>query len=102
VRRQPSKQQLRCFCSRKPLLAIWGNDENGRPYIHVRIYKQGRIFGDVVAHGGEVKICCRECVRWHRIVFVGEQSNKAKLEQTAVPEEIDKESETPETDSDEG
>lgn len=89
MRRQPSRNRLNCFCSRHPLLAIYGNDENGKPYVHVRIFKQGRIFGDVVVYGGEVKICCRECIRWHRITFVGEQKEVAELVQTEIPAEVD-------------
>lgn len=71
------------------MLAIWGNDEDNVPYVHVRIFKQGRIYGDVVVNGGKIRICCRECVRWHRISFVGEQKDKAELVQTSTPEEID-------------
>ena len=87
--RQPSKNQLRCFCARKPLLCLYGLDENGRAYVHLRVFKQQRIFGDLVAYGGEVKILCRECIRWHRIFFVGESRAQAELRETAAPPEID-------------
>lgn len=84
------------------MLAIWGNDKTGKPYVHIRIYKQGKIFGDVLVHGGEVKICCRECVRWHCITFVGEQRNKAQLIQTNQPGEIDDAPRGSDTRADEG
>lgn len=64
-----SSHELRCFCARQPLLATYGVDEKGRPYVHVRVYKQGRIFGEVVVTGGEVKLHCRECFRWHKVVI---------------------------------
>lgn len=83
------------------MLAIWGNDEHGKPYVHIRIYKQGRIFGDVVVYGGEVKICCRECLRWQIITFVGERSS-AQLTQTGVPVEVDRELRMSEAVTDEG
>lgn len=83
MRRERSKRELRCFCSRHPLLAIWGNDEHGKPYIHVKIYKQNRVYGEVVIYGGEVKITCRECLRWHRITFMG----GVRLEETPPPAE---------------
>lgn len=88
MRRQRSKQELRCFCSRKPLLAVWGNEANGRPYVHVKIYKQNRVFGETVHYDGEVKIRCRECFRWHSITFVGE-SRSASIEETETPTVID-------------
>lgn len=88
MRRQRSKQELRCFCSRKPLLAVWGNEANGRPYVHVKIYKQGRVFGETVHYDGEVKIRCRECFRWHSITFVGE-THAAQIEETETPTVID-------------
>ena len=102
MRRDPSKNRLNCFCARKPLLAIWGNDEQGKPYIHIRIYKQGRIYGDVVIHGGEVKLCCRECLRWHRILFVGARTNSVELTETQAPAELDSLREMSHTDGDEG
>lgn len=82
------RHELRCFCSRRPLLAIYGVDDTGQTYVHVRIYKQQRIFGDVICYGGKVKICCRECVRWHIITFVGPKQN-AVLRETTVPPEVD-------------
>lgn len=69
MRSKRSAHELRCFCSRHPLLAVYGLDEKGNRYVHVRIYKQNRIFGEVVATGGEVKLHCRECLRWHKVVI---------------------------------
>lgn len=43
-------------------------DESGAPYVHVKIFKQGRVFGEVVVtKGSEVWLRCRECNRWHCI-----------------------------------
>lgn len=67
--RRRTHNELRCFCARNPLLATYGLDEQSKVYIHVKIYKQGRIFGELVITGGAVKILCRECLRWHRIVI---------------------------------
>ena len=44
-RREVSKE-LRCFCARKPLLATYGIDTDGKLYIHVKIWKAQRIFGE--------------------------------------------------------
>lgn len=65
--RNSERQELRCFCTRAPLLAVYGADKNGRPFLHIKIYKQGRVFGEIVARGGEIELRCRECIRWHRI-----------------------------------
>lgn len=81
-----TKHQLRCFCSRSPLLAVYGLDDNQKLYLHIKIYKQDRIYGEVLVTDGTVKIHCRECLRWHRIVFV--QPAIAKLVETDIPEEI--------------
>lgn len=62
---------VRCpLCSRHPLLAMYGTDEGGAAFVHVMIYKQKRIFGNVVVTGGPVHLQCRECLRWLRIRFV--------------------------------
>lgn len=63
-----TKNELRCFCSREPLLAVYGLKE-GKLYVHVKIYKQRRIYGEVLVTEGTVKLHCRECLRWHTVVL---------------------------------
>lgn len=76
---------LRCFCGRKPLLATYGRDEHGKVYVHIKVYKQDRIFGEVLVYGGDIRIHCRECLRWHRIVFL--KTGSPLLEEDKPPEE---------------
>ena len=80
-----TKHPLHCFCSRHPLLAMYGIDDRSKPYVHVRVFKQRRIFAELIAHGGDVSICCRECFRWHRIIF---RTQRAELREIAVPDEV--------------
>jgi hypothetical protein len=80
-------KELRCFCNRKPLLAVYGVDEKGKLYVHVRVYKQARLYGEVLVTDGTVKLRCRECLRWHTVVIV--QPGKAKLEETVSPPMVD-------------
>lgn len=61
--------QLRCFCSRAPLLAVCGRSEDGEPYVWIKVFKQGRIYGEVVIISGEFQMRCRECKRWHRVTI---------------------------------
>lgn len=86
---EQSKHPLRCFCSRQPLLAMYGLDKRGRLYVHVRVYKQNRIYAETVCYGGEIKIRCRECIRWHRIIFADTSQTKVVLEESDMPAEID-------------
>lgn len=74
---------LRCFCSRKPLLATYGI-KNGELFVHVKVFKQQRIFGEVIVTGGVVRIHCRECLRWHRVII--KQPNRAALEEEMEPD----------------
>lgn len=67
--RRRSAHELRCHCSREPLLAVYGIDGKGQLYVHMRVYKQNRVFGEMIATGGEVKLHCRECLRWHKVVI---------------------------------
>lgn len=85
-----TKHRLNCFCSRRPLLAMYGVDERSRPYVHVKVYKQQRIFAEFIAWGGEVAVACRECLRWHKIVFKM-QGGKAELRETPPPTEVQQE-----------
>lgn len=84
---QRSSHELRCFCSRKPLLATYGLDSDSKLYVHVRVFKQHRIYGEVIIKGGEVKIHCRECLRWHRVII--KQPNQVSLSEDSIPMEID-------------
>lgn len=73
------EKELRCFCTRQPLLATYGIDGKGKLFVHVKIWKARRIFGELVIEGGIVKIHCRECLRWHVIRI---KQNEAVLQET--------------------
>lgn len=64
-----TEHDLRCFCGRTPLLAIYGLDEQGDLFIHVRVFKGKRLYHESVHVGGIVKLRCRECLRWHRVLI---------------------------------
>lgn len=77
------EKALRCFCRGEPLLATYGVDSRGKLFVHVKIYKQNRIYGEIVFESGTVKIRCRNCLRWHRVNF---SSQKATLSEDQAPE----------------
>lgn len=77
------EKELRCFCSTKPLLATYGIDEKNKLFLHVKIYKQRRIYGEMVYEGGVAKLRCRNCLRWHRVIF---RDNSALLSETSSPD----------------
>jgi hypothetical protein len=64
-----TEKPLKCFCRSKPLLATYGVDSSGKLFVRVKVYKQARIYAEVVFQGGVVQICCRNCFRWHRVIF---------------------------------
>lgn len=86
ARRPLVNKELRCFCSRKPLLATYGLDESRKLFIHIKIYKQHRIFGEIVVTEGDVRIACRDCFRWHRVKIV--QPERAELVETSRPDVV--------------
>ena len=71
--------ELRCFCTRRPLLATYGVDSKGCLYVHVKIWKQRRLYGEVMVTGGRVQLRCRECLRLHTVVI--RQPNRAALKE---------------------
>lgn len=81
------RHELRCFCSRSPLLAVYGIDKDGRLFIHVKIFKQRRIYGELLFKGGEVSLKCRECYRWYRI-FIRDGSSLPQLIESEKPSEL--------------
>lgn len=80
--RNRTSNELRCFCSRQPLLATYGIDEQGNLYVHVKVFKQQRIFGEVLIMEGIVKLHCRECLRWHQVIM--RMPGQAELEETVA------------------
>lgn len=68
------EKELRCFCGRTPLLATYGLDGKGKLFVHVKIWKARRIFGELVIEGGIVRIRCRDCLRWHVIRIYQDQA----------------------------
>jgi len=85
MRQLRTKHELRCFCRGNPLLATYGV-ENGNLYVHVKIYKQSMVYGEIVASGGPIKIRCRNCLRWHKVTF--RSNGTAGLEESYPPEEL--------------
>ena len=76
-----TKHELRCSCNLKPLLAIYGRDKNGQAYVHVRVYKQNRVYAEVYSTN-PIALLCRLCGRWWNIKIV---NNEAKLEDRQKP-----------------
>ncbi len=74
---------LRCFCSRSPLLAKYGIGEDGKLYVHLKVYKQNRIYAEVHFKQGLVTIRCRECLRWHSVLIC--DTTYPKLEEVDTP-----------------
>jgi len=62
--------EVRCHCRLRPLLAKCGLDDDGEPFVHVKVWKGKRLYTEVLATGGDVKIRCRECLRWQTIRVV--------------------------------
>ncbi len=60
---------IRClFCSTHPLLAKCGVDPQSRkPFVHVKVYKQRRVYAEYVFDSGRVTILCNACGRWYEI-----------------------------------
>lgn len=68
---------------------MYGLDMRGRTYVHIKVYKQRRIYGESIHYSGEVKIKCRECLRWNVIIFTSPSKDRATLHETATPPEVD-------------
>lgn len=79
------EKELRCFCRGEPLLATYGVDNRGVLFVHVKIYKQSRIYGELIFQGGVVKLRCRNCLRWHRVIFKKTDAQLAEDSTTSTP-----------------
>lgn len=87
------KKPLKCFCTRKPILAMYGLDAQGKLFVHIKIYKQNRVYGEILVTEGTVKLRCRECLRWHTVKI--RQPGTAALEETQEPAEVGEPGATP-------
>lgn len=80
-----SSRELRCSCSSTPLLARWGMAKDGTAFVHIKVYKQKRLYVEmVVTDGNEFRIRCRNCQRWHRVFVRGD----LKLQDGSIPRSI--------------
>lgn len=78
--------EVRCFCSRRPLIAVCGRDSrSGEGFVHIKTWKGQRLYAEVVVTSGTAHIRCRECLRWHRIRIVRDQ---VQIEEHKLPESI--------------
>lgn len=62
-----TEHELRCLCSHRVLLAIFGRDTDGRAYLHIKARKAGRIITNTLHKGGEHDLWCSACERVTRI-----------------------------------
>jgi hypothetical protein len=56
---------------------MYGTDTNGRAYIHVRIYKGHRVYGEVFTTH-PVSILCRMCGLWWNINIINDEITMKK------------------------
>lgn len=80
---QVTKHELRCTCSRKPLLCVYGINDEGKPYLHFLAHKQRRPIMEVYIDSGSPRFKCKECLRWWEVVI--RSTGKATLREEKVP-----------------
>jgi hypothetical protein len=68
---------------------MYGVDERGKLFVHIRIYKQRRIYGEVLVTEGKVQLFCRECLRWHTVVIRQPGSAALVEDETPAPLTVD-------------
>lgn len=58
-------------------------------YVHIKVYKGKRVFAEVISHTGDLQLRCRECLRWHTLVFNYSNSSAGLVapDKDAVPED---------------
>lgn len=77
--------EVRCFCSRSPLLAVYGVNKNAEPFIHVKVWKQKRLYTELAVTGksAKVSIKCRDCYRWYNI-FITDSMVRSVMQEVPV------------------
>lgn len=77
-----TREPLRCQCKSKHLLAFYGVNGKGDPYVHVMSHRQGRPLSNVLILG-DCEIQCPRCYRWHILTF--RAGGRLDREQTLEP-----------------
>lgn len=80
------QRDIRCVCGRHPILARYGIDESGNPYLHIKVLKQRRIYHESIIRVGIVEIKCRDCRQWFTIRI--KHNGSYKLTRQMRPEVI--------------
>jgi hypothetical protein len=74
-----SELEIRCGCSRRPLLAVAGRDTKTKHgFIHIKSWKGNRLYTEVVVTEGIAHIRCRECLHWTKVRIVKDVSVNAE------------------------
>jgi hypothetical protein len=76
------------------LLATYGLDK-GKLYVHVKVFKQHRVYGEVLVTEGKVQLRCRECLRWHTVII--RETGTAALSPQQFPPSVVEDFSTPVT-----
>lgn len=63
---------------------MYGIDDKGALYVHVRVFKQRRVYGEVLIKEGTVQIHCRECLRWNTVKII--KTGSVGLEEVPAPD----------------
>lgn len=67
------RKDYRCTCSSRRRLASYGVDKQNKLFIHVKVYKAERVYGEIVVQGlAVVRLRCPACSRWHVINITNE------------------------------
>lgn len=81
-----SEYEFRCNCKHRPLLAVYGREGGtGLLYVHIRVYKAGKLYAEVYSNH-DVRLICRECQRWHRIFI--RSNTQPKMIPERAPKDI--------------
>lgn len=70
-----SDVEVRCECSKRPILGIFRRQETYW-VLHVKAYKQKRVYVELIVEEGTLRLRCRECDRWFKLTIRREKNQK--------------------------
>lgn len=83
IPQERTKNKLNCTCRHKPLLAMWGKDTDGKPYVHVKVFKGGRLYAEVFSKH-TIQITCRDCFRKLNIIIRPDRAELTRLQESEI------------------